>query len=75
MERSLRVQEGLGTIGAKVQESLAGIHVVKAHTLEDHEAQRFRALNDRYNEQGLALARTARSDDADDSRRRRPARP
>jgi ATP-binding cassette, subfamily B, multidrug efflux pump len=58
MERSLKVQQELGNIGAKVQESLAGIHVVKAYTLEEHEAQRFRALNDRYNEQGLALART-----------------
>ena len=58
MERSLKVQQELGNIGAKVQESLAGIHVVKAYTLEDHEAQRFRELNDRYNEQGLALART-----------------
>ncbi|HVN27168.1 MAG TPA: ABC transporter ATP-binding protein [Candidatus Binataceae bacterium] len=58
MERSLKVQQELGNIGAKVQESLAGIHVVKAYTLEEHEAQRFRELNDRYNEQGLALART-----------------
>jgi len=58
MERSLKVQQELGNIGAKVQESLAGIHVVKAYTLEDHEAKRFRALNDEYNEQGLALART-----------------
>ncbi len=58
MERSLKVQQELGNIGAKVQESLAGIHVVKAYTLEEHEAQRFRELNERYNEQGLALART-----------------
>jgi ATP-binding cassette, subfamily B, multidrug efflux pump len=58
MERSLKVQQELGNIGAKVQESLAGIHVVKAYTLEEHEAQRFRELNDEYNEQGLALART-----------------
>ncbi len=57
MERSLKVQQGLGAIGAKVQESLAGIHVVKAHTLEEHDAALFRELNDRYNEQGLALAR------------------
>jgi ATP-binding cassette subfamily B multidrug efflux pump len=57
MERSLKVQQELGNIGAKVQESLAGIHVVKAYTLEEHEARRFRELNDRYNEQGLALAR------------------
>jgi ATP-binding cassette, subfamily B, multidrug efflux pump len=58
MERSLKVQEGLGSIGAKVQESLAGIHVVKAYTLERREAERFRTLNDDYNAQGLALART-----------------
>lgn len=57
MERSLKVQEGLGAIGAKVQESLAGIHVVKAYALEDHEGRRFRALNDEYNDNGLALAR------------------
>ncbi len=57
MERSLRVQEGLGAIGAKVQESLAAIHVIKAYTLEEHEAAIFSSLNKSYNEQGLALAR------------------
>jgi len=57
MERSLRVQEGLGSIGSKVQESLAGVHVVKAYNLEEYEAQRFRAMNDDYNQQNLALAR------------------
>ncbi len=57
MERSLKVQQELGVLGAKVQESLSGIHVVKAYTLEEREAERFRSLNDRYNEQGLALAR------------------
>ncbi|HYA36536.1 MAG TPA: ABC transporter ATP-binding protein [Candidatus Binataceae bacterium] len=57
MERSLRVQEGLGALGAKVQESLSGIHVVKAYTIEEHDAGRFRGLNDQYNEQGIALAR------------------
>ncbi len=58
MMRSLKVQEGLAAIGSKVQESLAGIPVVKAYTLEDHEAGLFRKINDAYNEQGLALART-----------------
>ena len=57
MARSLGVQEGLAAIGAKVQESLSGIHVVKAYSLESHEAGRFRTVNDAYNEQGLALAR------------------
>jgi len=58
MMRSLRVQEGLAAIGSKVQESLAGIPVVKAYTLEEHEGRLFRKINDTYNEQGLALART-----------------
>jgi len=58
MERSLRVQEELGAIGAKVQESLSGIHVVKAYTLHAREAEQFRRRNDSYNEQGLALARS-----------------
>ena len=57
MERSFRVQEGLGNLGAKVQESLSGIHLVKAYTLEDREAERFRGLNDGYNAENLALAR------------------
>jgi ATP-binding cassette, subfamily B, multidrug efflux pump len=57
MERNLRVQEELGAIGAKVQESLTGIHVVKAYTLHDREAAQFRKLNDSYNDHGLALAR------------------
>jgi ATP-binding cassette subfamily B multidrug efflux pump len=57
MERNLRVQEGLGAIGAKVQESLSGIHVVKAYTLHEREAEEFRRCNDSYNEHGLALAR------------------
>jgi ATP-binding cassette, subfamily B, multidrug efflux pump len=57
MERSLKVQQGLGVLGAKVQESLSGINVVKAYTLEEREADCFRSLNDIYNEQALALAR------------------
>jgi ATP-binding cassette subfamily B protein len=57
MERSLRVQEGLADLGSKVQESLTGIHVIKAYCVEQHDAQTFRALNDNFNQQGLALAR------------------
>ena len=57
MERSLKVQQGLGVLGSKVQESLSGIHVVKAYTLEEREGERFSSLNHSYNEQGLALAR------------------
>jgi len=57
MERSMAVQEGLAAIGSNVQESLSGIHVIKSYTLEDHDAERFRKVNEEYNEQGLALAR------------------
>jgi ATP-binding cassette subfamily B protein len=57
MDRSLKVQQGLGDLGAKVQESLSGIHLVKAYTLEDRETERFRALNDSYNDDNLGLAR------------------
>ena len=57
MERSLAVQEGLAAIGSRVQESLSGIHVIKSYTLEDHDADHFRRINEDYNEQGLALAR------------------
>ena len=57
MVRNLKVQEGLGAIESKVQETLAGIHVVKAYSLEEHEAGLFRGANDDYNELGLALAR------------------
>lgn len=48
MVRNLRVQEGLGEIEGKVQESLAGIHVVKAYALEPHESALFRDANDEY---------------------------
>src|SRR5579871_5789973 len=57
MERSLRVQEGLAEIGSKVQESMTGIHVIKAYCVQEHDAQTFRQLNDEFNQQGLALAR------------------
>ncbi len=57
MMRNLKVQEGLGGIESKVQESLAGIHVVKAYALEQHESDLFRKSNDEYNELGIALAR------------------
>ena len=56
MQRNLKVQEGLGAIESKVQESLAGVHVVKAYALEEHEAGLFRVANHDYNKLGLALA-------------------
>ena len=39
MERTLRVQQGLGELSSRVQENLSGIHVVKAYACEQHELE------------------------------------
>lgn len=57
MERTLKMQQHLGAIAANVQEGMAGIHVVKAYTLEQRQAERFERLNADYNRQALAAAR------------------
>src|SRR5262245_15873281 len=57
MERALRVQEGLADLSTRVQENLSGIHVVKAYAAEERETRQFGALNERFQEQSLRLAR------------------
>src|SRR5439155_320297 len=57
MERSLRVQEGLGELSNRVQENLSGMHVVKAYASEEHEVDTFARLNARFQELSLRLAR------------------
>ena len=57
MERSLRVQEGLGELSNRVQENLAGMHVVKAYACEEHEVAAFARLNEHFQELSLRLAR------------------
>src|SRR5262245_8349896 len=57
MERTLRVQEGLGELSTRVQQNLAGMHVVKAYAAETHELAAFTALNARFQEANLRLAR------------------
>jgi len=57
MERTLRVQEGLGELSSRVQQNLSGMHVVKAYACEDHELRAFGVLNDRFQEANLRLAR------------------
>ena len=57
MERTLRVQEGLGELSSRVQENLSGIHVVKAYAAEAHEIGDFTELNRRFQEASLRLAR------------------
>jgi ATP-binding cassette subfamily B multidrug efflux pump len=57
MERTLRVQEGLGELSNRVQENLSGMHVVKAYAAEEHQVRTFTRVNDRFQEQSLRLAR------------------
>jgi ATP-binding cassette subfamily B protein len=57
MERTLRVQEGLADLSSRVQETLSGIHVVKAYGSEAHETRTFTAMSDRFQESSLRLAR------------------
>jgi ATP-binding cassette subfamily B protein len=57
MERALRVQEGLADLSAHAQENLSGMHVVKAYAAEEREIRRFAALNRRFQDQSLRLAR------------------
>jgi len=57
IERSLRVQEGLADLASRVQETLAGIHVVKAYACEEHELRTFGAINRRFQDASLRLAR------------------
>ena len=57
MERTLRVQEGLGELSSRVQQNLAGIHVVKAYACEEHEIAAFAGLNERFQEANLRLSR------------------
>jgi ATP-binding cassette, subfamily B, multidrug efflux pump len=57
VERSLRVQEGLADLSSRVQESLSGVHVVKAYACEEHEIRAFAAINDRFQDASIRLAR------------------
>jgi ATP-binding cassette subfamily B protein len=57
MERSVRVQEGLADLSTRVQENLAGMHVVKAYAAEAAQIAAFERVNTRFQEQSLRLAR------------------
>jgi ATP-binding cassette, subfamily B, multidrug efflux pump len=57
MERTVKVQEGLAALSARAQENLAGMTVVKAYALEDAEIANFEKMNEKFQEQSLALAR------------------
>jgi ATP-binding cassette subfamily B multidrug efflux pump len=57
MEHTLRVQQGLAEMSSRVQENLSGIHVVHAYANEAGETAAFAALNQRFKEQSMQLAR------------------
>ncbi len=57
MERTFRVQEGLGELSSRVQENLSGIQVVKAYAAEEHEVDVFARANAYFQELNLRLAR------------------
>ncbi len=57
MENTLRVQEGLAEMSSHVQENLSGIHVVRAYAGEAGATAAFAAINQRFKEQSMDLAR------------------
>jgi ATP-binding cassette subfamily B multidrug efflux pump len=57
MERTIKVQEGLAALSSRVQESLSGIHVVKAYVREAEETEAFARLNLDFSAQNMELAR------------------
>ncbi len=57
MEHTLRVQQGLAEMSSRVQENLSGMHVVRAYATEDAETAAFAALNQRFRDQSMELAR------------------
>jgi ATP-binding cassette subfamily B multidrug efflux pump len=57
LEHTLRVQQGLAEMSSRVQENLSGIHVVHAYATEAGETAAFAALNQRFKEQSMQLAR------------------
>jgi ATP-binding cassette subfamily B multidrug efflux pump len=55
--RSRAVQDYFGDISARVQENLSGVRVVRAFTREEHEVERFKAMNREYVERNRSLIR------------------
>ena len=57
MEHTLRVQQGLADMSSRVQENLSGMHVVRAYAAEVRETAAFAALNERFKDDSMRLAR------------------
>ncbi|MGH7476026.1 MAG: ABC transporter ATP-binding protein [Longimicrobiales bacterium] len=54
-----RIQDQLGAISTFVQESLAGVRIVRAYVQEEAQSREFDELNRDYLEKNMALARTS----------------
>jgi ATP-binding cassette subfamily B protein len=57
MEGTIKVQEGLATLSARVQENLSGMTVVKAYALESEEVAKFQRMNADFRLKSMELAR------------------
>lgn len=56
-KKTKSIQESYADITNLVQENISGIRVVKSYTRENHEAERFRQLNETYYQRNIALAK------------------
>lgn len=56
-ERFESIQEMMSTLSAKVQESLAGIRVIRAYAQEEPDQERFREMNEEFVERNRKLIR------------------
>ncbi len=56
-ERFERIQAMFSDISSRVQENLAGVRVIRAYTQEQHELERFEALNRSFIKENVGLAR------------------
>lgn len=57
MERTLAVQAGLANLSSRVQESVTGMHVIRAYVRAAWQNDLFAGLNDRFRADNIALAR------------------
>ena len=57
MEKTLKVQEGLADLSTRVQETVSGMHVIRAYAREEWQAAEFERLNHIFREESMDLAR------------------
>jgi ATP-binding cassette subfamily B multidrug efflux pump len=57
MEATMRTQERLADLSAFVQETLSGIHVVKAYVREEAREDEFAGMNEEFKRQSMEVAR------------------